>query len=135
MENEARIEKLVETVVEDLENMGLYSRQVAIMGGSTADDEEGEDEEFDLDSKDIRKLIADGEASYAIVGVWQIGKVAWQDKILNPEKYDEDRQFKAMMPTEQELLANKVQEALQSGVDIFDIDLELGVFNEDESGT
>ncbi len=128
-ENNERVSNLVDTLVEDLENMGLYVRSVNVMG-------QAESEDFD-EAADIRTLIADGEASYAIVGMWQIGDVAWQEKILNPDAYDEAKQFQLMMPTKEELMADKAAEAIESGVSIFDIDLDFdldGGFDDENEG-
>jgi len=125
--NDERIEKLVDTIVEDLENMGLYCRGVNVMG-------QAESEEFNEDV-DIREMISAGEASFAIVGMWQIGDVAWQDKILNPDAYDQDKQFSLMMPSREELMADKAAEAIAAGLNIFDIDFDYGELDEDQTGS
>ena len=125
--NDERIEKLVDTIVEDLENMGLYCRGVNVMG-------QAESEEFNEDA-DIREMISSGEASFAIVGMWQIGDVAWQDKILNPDAYDQDKQFSLMMPSREELMADKAAEAIAAGLNIFDIDFDYGELDEDQIGS
>jgi len=125
--NDERIEKLVDTIVEDLENMGLYCRGVNVMG-------QAESEEFNEDA-DIREMISSGEASFAIVGMWQIGDVAWQDKILNPDAYDQDKQFSLMMPSREELMADKAAEAIAAGLNIFDIDFDYGELDEDQTGS
>lgn len=124
-ENSERVTTLVDTITEDLENMGLYCRGVNVMG-------QAESEDFDENS-DIREMINAGMASYAIVGMWQIGDVAWQDKILNPDAYDEKKQFDLMMPTKEELLTEKAAQAIAEGLNIFDIDLDFGDLGEDQA--
>lgn len=124
-ENNERVTKLVDTITEDLENMGLYCRGINVMGQAASED-------FDEDS-DIRAMIADGSVSYAIVGMWQIGDVAWQDKILNPDAYDEKKQFDLMMPTREEMISEKAAQAIAEGVSIFDLDLDMGDLDEDQT--
>lgn len=118
--NTERFDALIEELSSSLEKIGLYPVHMTVVGQATS----FEDDDADV-SGDVREMLVNGEAEFAVVGVWQLGDVAWSDRVLYPEQFDQDRQFQAMMPTEKELAVSAIEDALANGGDIYELDLDF----------
>lgn len=105
MTGEEAFVRLIEQVTERAEKMGLYVRHVAV--SSSADPEE-------MEKGDPRELMEAG-AEFIVQIAFQIGEVAWTDRILNPDAYDERKQFELMMPSEEELMLERMREEMGGG--------------------
>lgn len=112
-----RINALVEKVHEAMDDLGLYSLNYAV-GTSNPDVSE-------MDNPDIRSLIESGEAQFVLIGTYALNEMCWTERILDPDKFDERKQFLKMMPSESEILAAKL-------ADRFDPNNPLAVFDDDE---
>ena len=122
--NQERISKLVERVHEAMEDLGLYSTHYSI--GTSDPDLISEEGEMD---HDVRKLIEDGDASFVLSAIFRVNEMAWSNRILHPEEFDLDRQFRKMMPSQAEMEVVKMKNKLEGGEDI------LSIFDDDEELT
>ncbi len=113
--NRERIGTLVEKVHEVMEDLGLYSLGYQI--GTNNPDLVSEEGDID---HDVRALIEDGEASFVLSAAFRINDMAWSDRILDPDKFDTDRQFRRMMPSEDEMTAAHIKEQIAAGKDPFE---------------
>lgn len=117
-----------EAVVEDLANkakhIGLYviSSTVATDNADLA----GADEE-ELDKHpDIKKMIEEGEASFALMVQFTIGDLAFDTRVQNPTQHEQDMEFRRMMPTEAELHRDSIRERLEADPDADPMDVLFG---------
>lgn len=120
-QNQERIAKLVERVHEAMEDLGLYSLHYSI--GTSDPDLITDEGEMDAD---VRKLIEDGDVSFVLSAWFRVNEMAWSNRILHPEEFDLDRQFRKMMPSEAEMEVVRMKGKLESSEDI------LAIFDEDE---
>jgi len=114
--NEDRMRQLVEKVTDVMSDLGLYMMNVGI-GTDNQDlvSESGEGMAFDAD---VRELIASGEARFVLTCAFGVNEMAWRDRILYPEQYDLDLQFRKAMPSQEEMLVEQIKNDLaESGGD------------------
>lgn len=110
-----QIEKLVQDLGKTLEKSGLYLESIEF-GTSNMEIFEGEDGDTISPSEiDIRQKMIDGEAQFVVTASFSIGEIAFSDRVLNPEKYDEDKRFKAIVPTEEEMTFDKLKKKMSDG--------------------
>lgn len=118
-----QFENLVEDLKNRTEKIGLY-----LVDASAATSSDEVREQGSVDGMDIAKMMANDEASFALYATFTVNKLAWSERIQNPDAFDEDKQFKMIMPTEEELLVERYKQAfIESGGDIssaFDLDDE-----------
>lgn len=100
-----QLTQVIDTLRERTEKIGLY-----MVDASVATTSEELREAGTAGDVDIAKMMANGEANFAVFATFTLNKVAWSDRIQNPEKYDTDTQFKIMMPSEEELLAERYRD-------------------------
>lgn len=101
------IHRLVDEIKNEFEDIGLYLQDVNIM----ADRElEGGDEGVE---PDVRQMMLDGEAKFAIVVDFALNDVAFSDRVLNPESHKQDTEFKAAMPSEAEMTIEALKDKLR----------------------
>lgn len=123
MNTEDRISKVCEDITESFEKVGLYLVNVNV---ATSDQDFAEDSEAD---KDFREKLANGEAMWVLQCAFTIGKVAWSDRVLNPDKFAEDQTFREIMPDEADLIRQRYLDAAKSGdiTKVFDLEDEDGL--------
>jgi len=116
--NEERIKNLVDSIEAGCTKLGLYLIEANV---ATSDEGAVGQEEVDL-----RESLADEESVWMVQAVFSIGDVAFSDRVQNPKKFEEDKEFREVMPTEAELLREKYLETLKNGADI------LSVFDDED---
>lgn len=102
MMNEANM--LMEKVEKDFKKVGLYIEGAKILD-TRSDPDAVENDAFDLAAR-----IADGDAPVMLVATFMVGNRAFTNKVLEPEKWSEEARFKAIMPTQAEMLVDKLSE-------------------------
>ena len=119
--NKERINKLVEKTHEMMSDLGLYSMQYSI--GTSNPDLIGEEGDMDAD---VRELIESGEATFVLNGTYGVNEMAWTDRILHPDQFDLDKQFRTMMPSEAEMMLERLRDKASDGdfLAVFDDDDE-----------
>jgi hypothetical protein len=108
--NQERINQLVEKIHEAMSDLGLYSMHYSI--GTNNPDLVNETGDMD---HDVRQLIESGEASFVLNGTYRLNEMAWTRRILYPEEFDLDKQFRTMMPSEAEMTAESLRERAAEG--------------------
>lgn len=105
MQGMEQINKVGEDIKSNFEKLGLYmiDFQVAT-SDADAVSEDGEEKE------DFRKKLADGESVWMLQTTFTIGSQAFTDRVLNPEKDKEDTEFQVIMPTEIEMIRERMRE-------------------------
>lgn len=121
-QNQERISQLVKRVHEAMEDLGLYSLNYSI---GTSDPSLVSDE--GSMTHDVRELIESGNASFVLSATFRLNEMAWTDRILHPEKFDLDKQFRKMMPSDAEMEVERLKGKMEGGdvLAIFDDDEEL----------
>lgn len=113
------INKVIEDVKHRFEKIGLYMVDVNVATtdadavGHNLGEDEGELKE------DFRKKMADGEAMWIMNGVFTIGAQAFEDRVLNPEADKENTDFLIAVPSEIELIREKM---IREGLSAFEPD-------------
>lgn len=119
------ITKIIEDIRSRTQSFGAYlhAAQAAVAGNQ---DEEDMEKTMDgiPDSDELKKKLVDGEVNVVIFTVFGLNEVAFSDRVQNPEKDKLDNDFKTAMPTEFELLEDKIKRRLTEGKGLFDIEDE-----------
>lgn len=119
--NRERIGQLVDKIHEAMSDLGMYSMNYTI--GTNNPDLVDETGEMD---HDVRELIESGEASFVLNGTYRLNEMVWSRRILYPDEFDLDKQFRTMMPSEAEMTAENLKNlAVEGGI--------LAAFDEDEA--
>lgn len=101
-----QFEELAENFTKRAEKIGLFARDCVIIG-------QGDEIDRDkINSPEIKEMLANGEVKLALMVTFTVGDLAFSDRIQHPEKYDTDRQFAEMMPTENEMKIDNVRDSL-----------------------
>ena len=96
-----RMHTLMESIEKDFSEIGLYYLGSQIMASDSVHaDVEGPD--------DLEKALVDNPGGFMLGCKFDIGDRAFTDRVLNPEAYDEDVQFKMIVPSEAELLTDRL---------------------------
>lgn len=98
------------------EKIGLYMQDATI---ATGDPEAALEAQIAPDS--IVKSIEDGK-DFMLLTTFIIGDLAFSKRVQNPEQAEIDNTVQAMMPTDAELLKEKIQRRIAEGKSIFDED-------------
>lgn len=104
-----QFEELAENFTKRAEKVGLYARDCVIIGQNMTEEDRDK-----INSPEIKQMLQDGEAKLVLMVTFTVGDLAFSDRIQNPGKYDTDRQFAEMMPTESEMKIDHVRESLSS---------------------
>lgn len=64
---------------------------------------------------DPYEMLQSGESGVVLNVRFYINKTAFSDKVLNPDKYDVDKQFAAMMPSATEMKLQAMRDAVKDG--------------------
>jgi len=123
------IEKIVEDIKLRTEKFGAYLRYVSVAAGSNKehDHDDDDDNEFgNLEempgSDDLKKQLVDGDISVIVFTSFSLNELAFSDRVQNPEKVRDEDEFKAIAPTEFDILQDKIRDRLSRGLDPFSDD-------------
>ena len=119
-------EHIIDELKEEAAKYGLYLQDANVAHNITSDNQEEIHKSLHTENPDLKAMITSGEVDFAVAASFMIGDLAFDDRTQNPDVYDMDKQFKQMMPTEEEYHVDKLKEKLASGADIWDL------FEEDE---
>lgn len=121
---------ITEELMNKAKHLGLY-----VVGSTVATDNEdlvGDDSDMLDRNPDVKKMIDSGEAQFALMVQFTIGDLAFDTRVQNPTQHETDMEFRRLMPTEAELVRDKVQEKLAGVTD--EDDLLAAMFPETEVG-
>lgn len=121
---------ITEELMNKAKHLGLY-----VVGSTVATDNEdlvGDDSDMLEKNPDVKKMIDNGEAQFALMVQFTIGDLAFDTRVQNPTQHETDMEFRRLMPTEAELVRDKVQEKLAGVTD--EDDLLAAMFPEMEVG-
>lgn len=110
--NNPEVDTLIESIKKEAAHLGLHMQDVMIASSADMSDPQTAQQFQDKSIKEI--LDTNGEVSVAVMAYFLIGDLAFSERVQNPEAFDTDQQFKLIMPTEHELLKDKVAEKIQS---------------------
>jgi hypothetical protein len=117
---------VVEKLQDELDKIGLYTVNMHINRISS---KEGGDNLLE----DVRSQMVDDDAKFFIAGTFQLGpKIAFSDRVQYPDRFDTDKQFAMMMPTEDELAANRAREAFERMIETGDDEALFSMFDDIE---
>lgn len=126
MSDHSEIDVLMESIKKEAAHIGLHMKDVMIM--SDADTSDPQIAEL-VNDKSMKEILDDPNADvgYAIMTYFLIGDMAFSERVQNPEKFDTDQQFKMLVPTDAELLKDKLVDKFSSLRD--NIDSEDDIFD------
>lgn len=110
---------ITEELTNKAKHLGLY-----VVGSTVATDNEdlvGDDSDMLDKNPDVKKMIDNGEAQFALMVQFTIGDLAFDTRVQNPTQHETDMEFRRLMPTEAELVRDKVQEKLAGVTDEDDL--------------
>jgi hypothetical protein len=106
-EDSEKIDELIKAMNESFDSLGLYMNAAMV---HSHDPDESLDEQVESGGLFIRAQ-------------FRIGEVAWSDRILNPEAFDQEKQFELAAPSEEEIILQRLKDQAASG-ELFDLDDE-----------
>lgn len=116
-EDHDNISELADRLKEKAEKLGLYMQDVTV-----ATPDEGAAMEAHTTPDSIIQAIQNG-TKFVLLTTFVIGDLAFSKRVQNPEADEIDKQVAVLLPTEAELLKEKMQRAMEQGKGIFDDDV------------
>jgi hypothetical protein len=118
---------LIESVDATAQTLGLYLRphEVAVHFA----DMMGEDEDEPSTDGSLYERLRSGEARAMMTLSFNVGEVAWSERIQNQEAFEEKKEFEKIVPSEDEIWLDKLREEARNGKL-----LDLGSGDEDDEG-
>ena len=115
-EEHDHLAELAARLREKTEDLGLYMQDATV---ATADPDAAMEAQVMPDS--ILTAIAEGK-NFMLLTTFIIGDLAFSKRVQNPEQDAIDKQVQPMIPTDAELLKEKIQRRIAQGKSIFDED-------------
>lgn len=125
------VNRTVGEAVDTLEKFGLFA-PVVTMGAipkALADELGGDgppDEDLDITSlmeageKSLRERFNDGDVIVSVGLTCTLTEASMSDKVLDPESYEMNQEFRKQLPTEEEIELRAMVEDLQKDLDLDD---------------
>lgn len=128
MSKDETLHNLMDQFAAECQKLGLYFKDAHLLHNADPKDTEIKELFEKNPEASVKELMdgSEGKISFAFQAIFTIGDLAFSDRIQNPEAYDTDTQFRMMMPTESEIVKDKLAEKLKSGMSIMDL------FDDDE---
>lgn len=107
MSDNAEVDNLIETIKKEAAHLGLHMKDVMIASDADMSDPQVAAQ---LEGKSMKEILddPDSEVGYAVMIYFLVGDLAFSDRVQNPEAFDEKQQFDMIVPSERELLKDKV---------------------------
>ncbi len=105
-----QVGQIIESVKNNFQKIGLYANDVQFAVSNPEALIREDDPNY---TPDMHKLIASGEAQFVASVRFDIGDVAWSDRILNPDKHNLDKEFEAIVPSEEDTSASELAEMMR----------------------
>jgi hypothetical protein len=90
---------LMNSLKEDYENIGLYFRAADIRGTPINEEVSEALAEGKMNQKDA---LSGGLAEFFLVAEFEVGKVAWSQRVLDPEAFNNKKEFNRLLPANDE---------------------------------
>lgn len=100
---------LLNEVREKLDEMGLYMIAATVQSDADRVEEDG----------DAMSLMEDG-VEFVLRTQFQVGEIAFSDRILYPEKFQQEKEFDLAAPSEEEVMMQRILDEARSG-ELFDL--------------
>lgn len=97
---------LIREAADAFEKIGLYTMSSNV-GAVPVPGAEMELMEEDVQ---IEEILKDGKADFFFVATMRLGDVAFSERVLEPEKFEQRAEFEAVAPTELEMLRQQAIE-------------------------
>ena len=112
-EEASKLADSINTIINDLESrlskLGLYmmNSDVGIIADTNKVDHA---QDYQVN---INDLVSNPEAySIYISSVFQISDICWSDRVINPERHKQDKEFRSIAPTEFEVTLESMKDEL-----------------------
>lgn len=96
-------------VKEALDEMGLYMIAATVQS----------DSEKIENGTDALSMMEDG-IDFVLHAQFELGEVAFLDRVLDPEKHQQDKEFELIAPSEEEVMLQRILDEARSG-ELFDL--------------
>lgn len=114
------IEEVIEQLKERTEKFGLYLKHTIIAGSDDSDEDDEGTTKLSSD-KDLKDRIASGELNVVVFATFTVGDLAFDDRIQDPAGYEQEVEFKTIMPSEHEVAMSTLREKIAKGGDLLDL--------------
>ena len=114
------IKKVMEDLKASTEKYGLYLRGAFFAASNTDEDAEALNELPDSD--DLKKKLANGQLGLILSTVFSTNNLAFSQRIIEPEVVAAEDEFNIVVPSEFEMLKEKMQQRLKEGKNPFSDD-------------
>lgn len=111
-----RLMKAIEDLAERTQKIGLYYQGASI--GADDPDLAAKMQAGELTPDDI--MISGGQV--IVISGFNIGDMAFSRQVAEPEQHELDKQAQAILPTEVDLLKERLMRAIEEGRDPLDLD-------------
>lgn len=129
------IDKIIEDIKLRTEKFGAYLRHVSVAAGMTKEeghdhsdhDDDDDDDEFGNltempGSDELKKQLISGDISVIVFTAFSLNELAFSDRVQSPEKVRDEDEFKAVAPSEFDILQDRIRDRLSRGLDPFSDD-------------
>lgn len=117
------INELMEEAKRRLEKVGVYTQASTLTVGQVApDDATGDTDQADketptvssiLDDPALKQKMIDGNVKLAFYTVATVNDLAFSDRIQDPKRFDEKKQFEEIVPTAAEMSYDAIKDTLK----------------------
>ena len=113
-EPEGPFDMLVSDLQEAMQALGLHSDTLyPTLMGEPPDGCESCDT---LTQGQVSEYVKAGVVDFVIIGQFRTADLAWSDRILHPDRFDEDLLLREVLPSEEDALQAALQEQIDNGV-------------------
>lgn len=117
------IEKITEDIKVRAEKFGAYLKMANFAVASSEEHDHDHDEDDDEDAftmpttDELKQKLKDGELRVVIFTTFGLNELAFSPRVQNPEQVRDEDEFKAIVPTEGDILKERILDRLQRGLD------------------
>lgn len=107
------IREVVENIEARAEKFGLYLRGVQMAAASSSDEDNDEAMKEMPGADELKDKLKSGDLNVILFTVFSVRELAFSDRIQNPIKVRDEDEFSAIVPTEFELLKEKIRNEIE----------------------
>lgn len=115
------MERLIEELSARCEKIGLYMRQSMVTIAGQEEQPENEANIMLASDNELKQKMLDGDVNVVIFGLFTVNEVAFSERVQNPQKFEVDTTFQTLVPSEEEIIKEKLREKLKNSEDLLDL--------------
>jgi hypothetical protein len=129
MSEDALFTEIIEGLCDDLETIGMFVSETNMAVKVNVEERETFHEIKEIAEKEgnlaseIIPLVSNGSVSILLQMSFLTKDLAWTDQTLDPENFESDQEVDLLLPTREDMIKTYVDEQLEKGVALADIQI------------